>query len=113
MVEIIKYDDFAKLDLRVGTILGIEEIPGADKLFKLEVDLGNEIGKRTILAGIKQYYSKEELVGKQIIVMVNLEPRKMKGLVSEGMLLAASTEGHEKVILLSPEKSIDAGSKVS
>lgn len=110
MADIIKYDDFAKLDLRIGTIKKTEDIDGADKLYKLEVQIGKE--KKTILAGIKQHYKKEELKDKQIVVICNLEPRKMKGLVSEGMLLAATSEDHGKVILLSPEKKIDSGSKV-
>ena len=106
----IKYDDFAKLDLRVATIKKVEDIEGADKLYKLEIDTGKDT--RTILAGIKQYYKKEELLDKQIIVIVNLEPRKMKGVESQGMLLAASNEDHSKVILIGPEKKIDSGSKV-
>jgi methionyl-tRNA synthetase len=112
MTDLIKYDDFAKLDLRVGTIKSVEDLAGADKLWKLSVDLGTEIGTRTILAGIKKYYSKEQLLGKQIIVIVNLEPRKMKGSESQGMLLAASNNDESKVILLSPEKGIENGSKV-
>jgi methionyl-tRNA synthetase len=110
MADLVKYDDFAKIDLRVATIKKVEDIEGADKLLKLEVEIGKE--KRTILAGIKQHYTKDELKGKQIIVVTNLEPRKMKGLVSEGMLLAAVSDDHSKVILLSPEKKIDSGSKV-
>jgi methionyl-tRNA synthetase len=112
MADMIKYDDFAKLDLRVGTIKNVEDIEGADKLFKLSVDLGKEIGQRTILAGIKKYYKKEELIEKQIIVIANLEPRKMRGLESQGMLLAAGNKDETKVILLSPEKEIENGSKV-
>jgi methionyl-tRNA synthetase len=111
MTDIVKYEDFAKLDLRVATIKKVEDIEGADKLYKLEVEIGKE--KRTIVAGIKQHYKKEELKDRQIVVICNLEPRKMKGLVSEGMLLAAVSEDHSKVILLSPEKKIDSGSKVS
>ncbi len=112
MADMIKYDDFAKLDLRVGTINKIEDIEGADKLYKLEVDIGNK-EKKTILAGIKQHYKKEELKDRQIIVICNLEPRKMKGIESQGMLLAAVSEDHSKVILLTPEKKIDSGSKIS
>ena len=107
----IKYDDFAKLDLRVATIKKVEDIEGADNIYKLEVEIGKE-GKRTIVAGIKQHYKKEELKGKQVIVITNLEPRKMKGVESQGMLLAASNEDHSKIVLLSPEKKIDSGSKV-
>jgi methionyl-tRNA synthetase len=113
MSEIINYDQFSKTDLRVGTIKKVEDVEGADKLIKLEVDMGKELGKRTILAGIKQHYSKDELKGKQIIVVVNLEPRKMKGLESQGMLLAAVSEDHSKVVLLSPEKKAENGWKVS
>jgi methionyl-tRNA synthetase len=112
MADMIKYDEFAKIDLRVGTIKKAEDVEGADKLLKLEVDLGKEIGKRIILAGIKKYYKKEELKDKQIIVIVNLEPRKMRGMESQGMLLAAVNNDESSVILLSPEKKIDAGSKV-
>ncbi len=112
MSEIINYEQFSKTDLRVGTIKKAEDVEGADKLLKLEVDLGKEIGKRTILAGIKKYYKKEELKDKQIIVVVNLEPRKMKGMESQGMLLAAVSDDESKVILLSPEKKIDSGAKV-
>lgn len=107
----ISYADFAKLDLRVAKILDADDIPGADKLYKLTIDLG-ELGKRTICAGIKQHYKKEDLIGKEIVVVANLEPRKMKGVESQGMLLAASTENHEKIILLKPEKAIEPGSKV-
>jgi len=112
MSEIIKYDDFKKVELKVGTIKKAEDIEGADKLLKLEVDLGKETGKRTICAGIKKYYKKEDLVGKQIVVVVNLEPRKMRGLESQGMLLAAVSDDESKVILLSPDKKAESGWKV-
>lgn len=107
----ITYEDFAKLDLRIGTIEKAEEIEGADKLLNLTVNLGNE--KRTILAGIKQHYSKESLLNKQIIVIANLAPRKMKGLESQGMLLAAGNKEENLCILLSPEKPVDPGTRIS
>jgi methionyl-tRNA synthetase len=110
-MEQINFNDFAKVDLRVGTIKKIEDIEGADKLYKLEVQIGKEA--RTICAGIKQHYKKEELKDKQIIVITNLEPRKMKGIESQGMLLAAVSEDHSKVVLISPEKKVDSGLKVS
>jgi methionyl-tRNA synthetase len=110
-MENIKFDDFAKVDLRVATINKIEDIDGADKLYKLEVQIGKET--RTICAGIKQHYKKEELKGKQIIVVCNLEPRKMKGIESQGMLLAAVSDDHSSVVLLSPDKKVDSGLKVS
>lgn len=113
MAETINFSDFAKLDLRVATIKKVEDIEGADKLYKLEVETEkNKEDKRTIVAGIKQHYTKEELKNKQIIVVCNLEPRKMKGIESQGMLLAAVSDNHDKVILLTPEKAIDSGAKV-
>ncbi len=87
----ITIDDFAKIELRVAQILVAERIPKADKLLRLEVDLGYE--KRQILSGIAEWYTPEELVGRRIVVITNLAPRKMRGLESHGMLLAASTEG--------------------
>ena len=110
--EIVSFDEWQKLDLRVAKIIKVEDIEGADKLYKLTLDVGSEIGKRVICAGIKQYYSKEELKGKKIIVFVNLTPRKMKGIESQGMLLAASTEDHEKVILIKPKSDVNPGLSV-
>jgi methionyl-tRNA synthetase len=109
--SIVNFLDFAKLDLRVGTIKKVEDVENADKLLKLSVDTGDK--ERTILAGIKMYYKKDELIGKQIIVICNLEPRVMRGITSEGMLLAAASEDHSKVILLGPEKKAGEGWKVS
>lgn len=102
----IQYDDFAKLDLRVGQIKQVEEIEGADKLWKLKVDLGAEVGERTLCAGIKEHYSKEDLIDKKIIVIVNLAPRKMRGIESNGMLLASSNENHTEVKLVEPEGEV-------
>jgi len=110
----ITYDDFCKLDLKVGTIIEASDHPNADKLVVLKVDLGTEV--RQILAGIKAYYAPEALLGKQIVVVTNLAPRKMRGLESNGMLLAASAlEGEEltDVIVLTPDKAVPAGSSVS
>jgi methionyl-tRNA synthetase len=84
----IGIDDFVKVDLRVAQILVAERVPKADKLLRLEVDLGYE--KRQILAGIAQYYEPEKLIGRKIVIVANLAPRKMRGLESNGMLLAAS-----------------------
>jgi methionyl-tRNA synthetase len=121
---IVSFADFAKLDMHVGEIVEVEEIEGADKLWKLKVDLGKEIGERIICAGLKPFYSKEELANKKIIVIVNLAPRKMRGIESQGMLLAAvnelsqsatspTTPPEEKVALLIPEKDIENGSRIS
>ena len=107
----VEFPDFEKLDLRVAEIKKVEEIKGADKLYKLTLDVG-ELGERTICAGIKSYYTKDELKGKKIIYFSNLKPRMLKGIESQGMLLAASTEGHEKVVLISPEKDIENGSRI-
>jgi methionyl-tRNA synthetase len=92
----ITIDDFAKVDLRVAQILVAERVPKADKLLRLEVDLGYE--KRQILAGIAQYYEPEKLIGRKIVIVANLAPRKMRGLESNGMLLAASLEGGVPVL---------------
>jgi len=107
----IQYADFEKLDLRVAEILNAEDIEGADKLYKLEISLGNET--RTICAGIKEFYNKEELKGKKIIVLTNLAPRKLRGIESQGMLLAASNKNHTKLSLISPDQDIEPGSSVS
>jgi methionyl-tRNA synthetase len=94
--QYISIDDVIKVDLRVAQIVVAERIPKADKLLRLEVDLGYE--KRQILAGIAQYYEPEALVGRKIIIVANLAPRKMRGLESNGMLLAASLEGGAPVL---------------
>ena len=105
----ISIDEFRKIELRVATIKSAEPHPNADKLLVLQVDLGGET--RQICAGIRNHYSAEELVGRQIVVVANLETAKLRGLDSEGMLLAASDEG--RVIILTPEKNVQAGAKVS
>ncbi len=113
MEGIVTFEDWSKLDLRVGEIEEVEEIEGADLLWKITVDVGNEIGKRTICAGIKKYYSQEELKCKKIIVFVNLSPRKMRGIESQGMLLAAGSKEEDICVLVSPEKDVEVGMKIS
>ncbi|MBL1217136.1 MAG: methionine--tRNA ligase subunit beta [Planctomycetes bacterium] len=112
----ITYDDFVKLDLLVATVKSAEAHPNADKLLLLQLDDGTEEG-RQICAGIRQHYDPEELVGKQIIVVANLEPRKIRGEMSNGMLCAASDtccEGETaKVVVLTPDKQVTPGSRVS
>ena len=110
--NIISFEDWKKLDLRVAQIKKVEDIEGADKLWKLTIDVGSEIGERIICAGIKEHYSKRELEGKKIIVFVNLAPRLMKGIESQGMLLAAEKNDKCEVALLIPEKDIEVGSRV-
>ena len=109
--ETIPYSDFEKLDLRVAQINKVEEIEGADKLYKLTIDVG-ELGERVICAGIKQHYVKKKLKGKKIIIIANLEPRMLKGIESQGMLLAASDEAG-KIVLLTTDSDIEAGSRIS
>ncbi|MDQ2832973.1 MAG: methionine--tRNA ligase subunit beta, partial [Acidobacteriota bacterium] len=106
----IAIDDFVKIDLRVARITVAERIPKADKLLRLEVDLGYE--KRQILSGIAEWYTPEELVGKTIVVIANLAPRKMRGLESHGMLLAASDGENGKPILATFEQDIALGSRL-
>jgi len=107
----IQYDDFAKVELRVATIVECVPHPKADKLLILQIDLGTE--KRQICAGLKQHYLPEQLVGKQIVVVANLSPRTMRGEVSNGMLLAATDAATGRVIIVSPGDVVGAGSKVS
>ncbi|OGH10503.1 MAG: methionine--tRNA ligase subunit beta [Candidatus Levybacteria bacterium RIFCSPHIGHO2_01_FULL_36_15] len=104
----IKFDDFQKVELKIAKILEAEKVEGSEKLVKLKVDLGEE--KRQIVAGIGKAYEPYALIGKQIVVVVNLEPRMLMGLESQGMLLAASAE---QPILLTPDKDAPAGAKVS
>lgn len=107
----VEFSDWQKLDLRVAQIVSVEEIENADKLYKIEIDVG-ELGKRTICAGLKAYYSIQDLLGKKIIYFSNLKPRTMKGIESQGMLLAAYTEDESKVILLTPSGEIENGSRI-
>ncbi|HEV8378616.1 MAG TPA: methionine--tRNA ligase subunit beta [Tepidisphaeraceae bacterium] len=106
----ITYDDFAKLELRVATIVEAKVHPNADKLLVLQVDLGAE--KKQICAGIRAYYSPEQLVGKQVIVVANLEPRPLRGEISQGMLLAATDPASGRVVIITPMESVAAGSVV-
>ena len=106
----IQFDDFTKIDLKVGTILMAEKIEKSDKLLKLEVDLGYE--KRTIVSGIALHFDAEDIIGKQVVVVVNLAPRKMRGIESQGMILMAEDKVG-KLHFVKPDTMIDAGSSVS
>lgn len=102
-------DDFSKVELRVATILSAQPHPNADRLLVLRVDLGEE--QRQIVAGIRAHYAPEELVGKQIVIVANLEAAKLRGVESQGMLLAASdTEG--RLAVVTPERQVSPGAKV-
>lgn len=107
MKQTITIDDFAKLDLRVGTVVNCEEKEGSEKLLRLTVDFGEE-GIRTILSGIKQWYTPEDLKGKQFIFVFNLAPRKMMGEESQGMLLAA--DGEKPLPLIPSEEAVPGAS---
>ncbi len=102
-------DPFSKADLRVAKVVGVEDHPQADKLYMLQVDLG-ALGKRVLVAGMKPHYTKEEITGKNIVIVVNLKPATIRGVKSNGMLLAAS-DGSGVVSLLSPEDA-SPGSEV-
>ena len=106
----INIDDFKKVELKVAKILKAEEVEGSEKLLRLDIDLGDE--KRQLVAGIKKFYKPEELEGKEIIVVANLETRTLMGLESQGMLLAAKDkEGN--ISLLRPDKDVEPGSPIS
>ena len=104
----ITYDDFAKLDLRVAKITAAEAHPNADRLIVLQIDLGDE--QRQIVAGLRQWYTPEEMVGMTIVVVANLEPARLRGVESNGMLLAV--DGEERVALLTTTDDAAAGAKV-
>lgn len=106
--NLISIDDFAKVQLRVAEVLEAEKVQGADKLLKLQIKLGEE--KRQIVAGIAKYYTPEQLIGKKIVVVANLKPARLRGIESQGMLLAASNT--EKLALLTVDKDIESGAKI-
>jgi methionyl-tRNA synthetase len=108
----ISYDDFAKLDLRVATVLECRPHENADKLLVLQIELANG-ERRQICAGLRQHTTPEQLVGKQIVVVANLAPRQMRGEISQGMLLAATDTATNKVIVVTPAEQAAPGSKVS
>lgn len=105
----ISYDDFAKLDIRVGTVLAVEKVEKADKLLKCTIDFG-EFGTRTIVSGIAEWKQPEDLVGKQLPYIVNLAPRMLRGVESQGMLIAASDD--QGVALIAPEREVPRGTKL-
>jgi methionyl-tRNA synthetase len=110
--SVINYDDFAKLELRVATVLECKPHANADKLLVLQIELGNG-ERRQICAGLRNHYEPEQLVGKQIVVVANLAPRQMRGEASQGMLLAATDASTNKVIVVTPGEQVAPGSKVS
>ena len=104
----INYEEFEKLRIRIGLIVEAEGVEGTDKLLKLEVDFDDE--KRQVVSGIAEFYKPEQLIGKQFSFVTNLEPRVIRGVESQGMILGISAGG--KVVLLKPQKKVPAGSNV-
>lgn len=105
----VTFEEFKRVEIRIGKILSVEKVEKADKLLKLEVDFGSEVGKRQIVSGIAEFFKPDELKGKKLPFIVNLEPRKFKGVESQGMLMAVAGE---KPILLLPSEDVDAGSEI-
>lgn len=104
----VSIDDFKKLEIRIGKVLNCEKVEGADKLLKFEIDFGEF--KRQIVSGIAEFYKSEELVGKEFPFIVNLEPRVIRGIESQGMIMAVDTG--DSISLLSPDKEVKPGSIV-
>lgn len=105
----ITFEEFKKVEIRVGKILSVEKVENADKLLKLQVDFGPELGQRQIVSGIAEYYSSKDLKGKKLPFIVNLEPRKFKGVESQGMLMAVSGD---KPVLLLPAEDVKEGLEI-
>ena len=109
--DIIQFQDFLKVDLRVAKVLDAYDHPNADKLIVLKIDLGTE--QRQICAGLRGHYEPKSLIGRSIVVVANLAPRMMRGQESKGMLLAATSADESRIILLQPDADIEPGAKVS
>jgi len=107
-MDMVSFQDWQKMDIRIAKIESAEKVEGADKLLKLNVSLGDE--KRELVAGIAEWYSPDELAGKKIPVLANLEPKQFRGVTSHGMILAAEKDG--KAVIITPEEEVEAGSKV-
>ncbi len=109
----IDYNDFLRLDIRVGLVKSCEDIPKSRNLYKLMVDCG-EMGLRQIITGISQYYTPEELIGEKIVILTNLKPRKIMGIESQGMLLAADVNNEPFLLKIDPRKSdvVPSGAKI-
>ncbi|MCC6002874.1 MAG: methionine--tRNA ligase subunit beta [Thermofilum sp.] len=105
----VTINDFQRLDIRVGRVISAEPIKRSEKLLLLKIDIGSEL--RQIIAGIAQYYKPEELVGKEVVVLANLQPRTIMGFVSQGMLLAAVED--DKPVLIIPDREVRVGSRVT
>ncbi|MFH1473264.1 MAG: tRNA-binding protein [Candidatus Aenigmatarchaeota archaeon] len=107
----ITFDDFQKLDIRVGKIIDIEDAETRKPMFRMKIDFG-ELGIKQTIAGLKGFYTREDLLNKKVAALVNLEPKKLGSELSECMVLAAVVGNDEKVVVLNPEKDIEAGTKI-
>lgn len=111
MKDSISYEDFAKLDFRIGEVMEAEPVEGSEKLLALTVNLGEEYGTREILAGVAKYYSTDDIIGRKLIFLANLEPRKMMGRESQGMMIAVNDES--KPILIPIEQTVENGTSLA
>ena len=111
--DMIHFEDWEKIDLRVGKVLEVEDHPQADKLLILKVDFGDDIGEKTIVAGLKNYCTKEHLKNKSAIFIINLEERELRGVKSQGMILATISHDKTKACIITPEETMQPGTKVS
>lgn len=107
--DTISYEDFSKIDIRVGTIVSAEKVEKSNKLIKLQVDFGDEIGQRQILTGMAEWYDASDFEGMQTTFVVNLEPRKIMGEQSQGMIFALGLSDDTKPIFLKPSEVVDNG----
>jgi methionyl-tRNA synthetase len=107
---VITIEEFQRIELRVATILSAERVPGTEKLLKLQIDLGSE--HRQLVAGIAKHYTPEELIGKQIVVVTNLQTAVIRGIESQGMLLAASTDDSSQLALVTLQRPVPNGCRV-
>lgn len=104
----VSFEDFKKLEIKIGKVLSVEKVEGADKLLKLQVDFGSE--QRQIVSGIAEFYSPDDLVGKEFPFIFNLEPRTIRGVESQGMIMAVDTGS--SIVLLNPDKEVPEGSTI-
>ena len=104
----ITFDDFKKIDMRIGKVLSAEKVEGTDKLMNIKIDLGTEI--RQLVAGIADMYEPHSLIGKEVPVLINLEPRKIRGIESQGMILAVDVGG--KPVIMHPDREVPPGSTI-
>lgn len=109
-MDSIQYEDFAKVDFRVGLILEAQKVDGSEKLLKFKVDFGPELGVKTVFSGIAKYYTPDDLLNKKTVFVVNIVPKKVMGELSEAMIFAADADG--KIAIISPDRDMPAGAKV-